>query len=55
MILIQEEIDVALKQMSFFSNNTRNSNRQTLCQLFDGLTMPKKKQKDIKKKFEMHE
>lgn len=42
MIIIQEELDVALKQMSFFSNNTPDSNRQMFCQLFDGLTMRKK-------------
>ena len=41
-IIIQEEVDVALKQMSFFSNNTSDSNRQMFCQLFDGLTMRKK-------------
>ena len=42
MIIIQEEVDVALKQMSFFSNNTPDSSRQMFCQLFDGLTMIKK-------------
>ncbi|CAF1008768.1 unnamed protein product [Rotaria sordida] len=41
-IIIQEEVDVALKQMSFFSNNTPDSSRQMFCQLFDGLTMRKK-------------
>ncbi len=41
-IIIQEEIDLALKQMSFFSNNTPDSGRQMFCQLFDGLTMRKK-------------
>ena len=50
MIIIQEEIDVALKQMSFFSNNTPDSNRQTFCQLFDELTMPKKKTKGYQQK-----
>lgn len=42
MIIIQEEIDVALKQMSFFSSNALNTSRQMFCQLFDGLTMRKK-------------
>jgi hypothetical protein len=41
-IIIQEEVDVALKQMSFFSNNSPDSGRQMFCQLFDGLTMRKK-------------
>jgi hypothetical protein len=41
-IIIQEEVDVALKQMSFFSNNAPDSSRQMFCQLFDGLTMRKK-------------
>jgi hypothetical protein len=35
-------VDVALKQMSFFSNNSPDSGRQMFCQLFDGLTMRKK-------------
>ena len=41
-LVIQEEVDVVLKQMSFFSNNPADSNRQLFCQLFDGLTMTKK-------------
>lgn len=40
-IIIQEEIDVALKQMSFFSTNTPDSNRQMFCQLYDGLNLRK--------------
>ena len=39
---MQEEIDVALKQMSFFTTNALNTSRQMFCQLFDGLTLRKK-------------
>lgn len=41
-IIIQEEIDVALKQMSFFTNYLTDSNREMFCQLYDGLSMRKK-------------
>jgi hypothetical protein len=41
-IIIQEEIDVALKQMWFFSTNSLNTSRQMFCQLFDGLSLRKK-------------
>ena len=42
MIVIQEEIDVALKQMSFFTSGAPDSSRQMFCQLFDGLNLRKK-------------
>ncbi|CAF1066449.1 unnamed protein product [Adineta ricciae] len=41
-IIIQEELDIALKQMGFFSTNTQDSSRQLFCQLYDGLNMRKK-------------